>query len=81
METVFHPASELERTNLEAHVDLCYSRYMQLENRLTKIEDAVETIHNDIIEGQKSLVKVLIGTAGTVIAGMMSTIVVLLVNF
>jgi len=31
-------ATELEKENLEAHVDLCQQRYENLENRLTKIE-------------------------------------------
>lgn len=73
-------ATELEKTNLEAHVDLCYNRYLQLEQRLTKIEDKVDEVHKDIVEGQKGLVKVLVGTAGTVVAGLLSTIVVLLMN-
>lgn len=72
--------SNLEKTNLEAHVDLCYHRYIQLEQRLTKIEDKVDEVHRDIVEGQKGLTKVLVGTAGTVVAGLLSTIVVLLMN-
>lgn len=73
-------ATELEKTNLEAHVDLCQQRYMQLEGRLTKIEEKVDHIHKDITEGQKSMTKVLIGTAGTVIAGLLSTVLVLVMN-
>jgi len=73
-------ATELEKTNLEAHVDLCQQRYEQLEGRLTKIEEKVDHIHKDITEGQKSMTKVLIGTAGTVIAGLLSTVMVLLMN-
>ena len=73
-------ATELEKTNLEAHVDLCQARYEQLEGRLTKIEEKVDHIHKDITEGQKSMTKVLIGTAGTVIAGLLSTVLVLVMN-
>lgn len=73
-------ATELEKTNLEAHVDLCQQRYEQLEGRLTKIEEKVDHIHKDITDGQKSMTKVLIGTAGTVIAGLLSTVMVLLMN-
>ena len=73
-------ATELEKTNLEAHVDLCQQRYEQLEGRLTKIEEKVDHIHKDITEGQKSMTKVLIGTAGTVIAGLLSTVLVLVMN-
>ena len=73
-------ATELEKTNLEAHVDLCQQRYEQLDGRLTKIEEKVDHIHKDITEGQKSMTKVLIGTAGTVIAGLLSTVLVLVIN-
>jgi len=75
------PTTSLEKESLEAHVDLCALRYQQLESRLTKIEDKVEDIHEDITNGNKSMVKVLIGATGTIIAGLLSTIVVLLVSF
>jgi hypothetical protein len=72
--------TKLEKENLEAHVDLCEQRYQQLEGRLSKIEEKVEHIHRDITEGQASMTKVLIGTAGTVVAGLLSTVVVILLN-
>jgi tetrahydromethanopterin S-methyltransferase subunit G len=74
-------ATDLEKENLEAHVDLCQQRYEQLEGRLTKIEEKVEHIHSDIVHGNKAMIKVMVGTAGTVVAGLLSTIVVLLLNF
>lgn len=73
--------TELEKESLEAHVDLCALRYQSLDRRLTAIEEKVDDIHKDITEGQKSMTKVLIGTAGTVVAGLLSTIIVLLMNF
>ena len=73
-------ATALEKKNLEAHVDLCQQRYEALEGRLSKIEEKVEAIHSDMQEGQKSMTKVLIGTAGTIVAGLLSTIVVLLIS-
>ena len=73
-------ATDLERENLEAHVDLCQQRYENLESRLTKIETKVDSIHKDVVEGQKSMTKVLIGAAGTIVAGLLSTIIVLVMN-
>jgi|TARA_B100001741_G_scaffold298412_1_gene283965 hypothetical protein len=73
-------ATDLERENLEAHVDLCQQRYEALEGRLTKIESKVDSIHKDVVEGQKSMTKVIIGAAGTIVAGLLSTIVVLVMN-
>mgnify|MGYP001234069398 FL=1 len=72
--------TDLERENLEAHVDLCQQRYENLESRLTKIESKVDSIHKDVVEGQKSMTKVLIGAAGTIVAGLLSTIIVLVMN-
>jgi hypothetical protein len=72
--------SQLEKENLEAHVDLCAQRYEVLESRLTKIEQKVEDIHKDITSGQQSMTKILIGTAGTIVAGLLSTIVVVVLN-
>ena len=74
-------ATSLERENLEAHVDMCEQRYINLETRLDKIEAKVEHIHADINHGNKSLTKVIIGATGTIVAGLLSTIVVLLINF
>ena len=70
----------LEKESLEAHVDLCALRYEQLDNRLTNLETKVDDIHDDIINGQKSLSKVIIGTAGTVVAGVLSIVVTILLK-
>jgi hypothetical protein len=72
--------TSLERTSLEAHVDLCALRYSQLDLRLTSLEKKVDDIHEDIVAGQKSLTKVIIGTAGTVIAGVLSVVVAVLMT-
>jgi hypothetical protein len=74
------PTTDLEKTSLEAHVDLCALRYGQLDERLTGLEEKVEAIHTDIIEGQKSLSKVIITTAGTVLVGVISIVVTLLMK-
>ena len=74
-------ATELEKEKLEAHVDLCAQRYEVLEGRLDKIEKKVEHIHSDITHGNKAMIKVLVGATGTIIAGLLSTIVVILINF
>ena len=71
----------LEKTNLEAHVDMCALRYQNLDNRLTVVELTLRDIHSDIKSGQASMTKVLIGTAGTVVAGLLSTVVLLLMRF
>ena len=72
--------TSLEKQSLEAHVDLCAIRYKNLDERLDKVEEKIDIIHKDITDGQKSMTKVLIGTAGTVIAGLLSTVVVLIMS-
>jgi tetrahydromethanopterin S-methyltransferase subunit G len=72
--------TQLERENLEAHVDLCAQRYEVLESRLTKVEEKVDAVHTLISNGQQSMTKVIIGAAGTIVAGLLSTIVVILLN-
>ena len=72
--------TKLEKESLEAHVDLCAMRYLQLDTRLTNLESKVDSIHNDIVEGQKSMTKVIVGTAGTVIAGVLSIIITMLMR-
>ena len=74
------PTTKLEKESLEAHVDLCALRYGQLDERLTALEGKVTTIHNDILEGQKSMTKVIIGTAGTIIAGVLGIVVTILMK-
>lgn len=72
--------TDLERTSLEAHVDLCAIRYEALDKRLTKVEEKLDTIADDMKAGQNSLAKVIIGAAGTIVAGLLSTIVVVLMQ-
>lgn len=72
--------TSLEKTSLEAHVDLCALRYGQLDQRLSALEEKVTNIHEDILTGQKSLSKVIIGTTGTVIAGVVSIVVAILMS-
>ena len=72
--------SDLEKTNLEAHVDLCTERYKDLHDRLTAIEQGLSKMNNDMLTGHKTSQKTLIATAGTVVAGLLSTIVVILLK-
>ncbi len=73
--------TSLEKESLEAHVDLCALRYDNLNNRLSTVETTLKSIHEDLKSGQNSMTKVLVGTAGTVIAGLLSTVVVILMKF
>ena len=72
--------TELEKTNLEAHVDLCSERYKGLHDRLSNIEHRLGKINEDMKINHKSNSRTVITAAGTVIAGLLSTMVVLLIK-
>ena len=72
--------TELEKQNLEAHVDLCSERYKGLLDRLSAIEIRLAKMNEDMSVSHKSSQKTIIATAGTVVAGLLSTVVVILMK-
>jgi|TARA_R110000851_G_scaffold64071_1_gene146248 uncharacterized protein YhaN len=72
--------TELEKQNLEAHVDLCSERYKGLHDRLSAIEIRLQKMNEDQQVSHKSSQKTIIATAGTVVAGLLSTVVVILMK-
>jgi hypothetical protein len=75
------PVTKLERESLEAHVDLCALRYTQLDMRLSKVEDKLDIIADDMKKSNSSLIKVIVGAAGSIVAGLLSTVIVVLLKF
>jgi hypothetical protein len=73
--------TDIEKENLEAHVELCAERYKQIESRLSIIEDKVSSLHNAIQKSHLNTIKVLIGTAGTVIVGVLSLFGIIISKF
>jgi hypothetical protein len=69
---------DIEKTNLEVHVDLCAQRYESLDNRLLNIENQFVDLQKLIEAGNSSMTKVVIGTAGTIVTGVLSVLFVLL---
>ena len=72
--------TDLEKQNLEAHVDLCSERYKGLHDRLSAIEVRLGKMNEEMTAGHKSQTKTIIATAGTVVAGLLSTVVVILMK-
>ena len=72
--------TDLEKQNLEAHVDLCSERYKGLHYRLSAIEVRLGKMNEEMPQGHKSQTKTIIATAGTVVAGLLSTVVVILMK-
>jgi len=73
--------TDLEKQSLEAHVDLCAMRYMNLDTRLIVLETKMDAMQKDIVEGQKSLKTVLVTSAATIVSSVLGLIVVILLKF
>ena len=69
---------DIEKTNLEAHVDLCAQRYDNLDKRLTSIEFKFDKLQELIEKSHNSMAKIIIGTAGTVVTGVLGVLIVML---
>jgi septal ring factor EnvC (AmiA/AmiB activator) len=72
--------SDLERTNLEAHADLCAERYKQLaqaldsmDQRLTKLENSIQDIHTMLIQHQNQNQDRYLGWAAVIITVLLGT--------
>ena len=77
----------IEKESLEAHVDLCAERYNTMHEKLKVIETRQDTLYTIVLElkdkitsSHQSMTKVVIGATGTIMAGLLSTIVVMLIQ-
>jgi hypothetical protein len=70
--------TDIEKENLEAHVELCAQRYESLDKRLTNIEEKVGGLQKTIEDSHQSMTKVIIATAGTIVTGVLSVLFVIL---
>ena len=71
-------ATQSERKNLEAHVYLCAERYDRLEQRLEALEIAMQEMKQMVINESQRSTKIVIGSAATVIGGLLSTVVAII---
>jgi tetrahydromethanopterin S-methyltransferase subunit G len=68
------PTTELEKTSLETHVDLCALRYDSLSQRLEKLEAKLDGIDEKLDKFKAEIAWMLIKTAGSVIVLLLGTI-------
>lgn len=64
--------TDIEKENLEAHVELCAERYKQLDGRLSNVESKLGKLQETVEKSSLNTIKVLIGTAGTIIVAVLS---------
>ena len=67
-----------EHEDLALHVDLCASRYEAVEKRLTSLESKIDVIHNKIDSFRTDIVKILVGSAGTISVAIITLIVTII---
>jgi hypothetical protein len=73
-------STKLEKENLEVHVDMCAMRYEQLDARLGKVEERIDDVADLIQKSQASTSKLLISSTATIIAGVVSVIIAIVLK-
>lgn len=66
--------------DLDTRMALLEQSYQQVEKRLDKVEGKLDVLSEDMKAGQNSLVKVIVGAAGTITTGLLSVVIVVLMN-
>jgi hypothetical protein len=75
-------ATDLEKENLEAHVDLCEKRFQSMQDRLESVDCKVCEIHDKTFYKNRKIIKAAFITGGaTILASVMSTVVVVITTF
>lgn len=67
-------------SELDTRMALVEQNYENLNKRLEKVEEKIDEIHADILKSNAALIKVIIGAAGSIVTGLLSTIVVILMG-
>lgn len=73
--------TDIEKENLEAHVELCAQRYDALEKRLSSVEGKLSVLQQTIEASSLNTTKILVGTAGTIIVAILSLVGVIVTKF
>jgi prefoldin subunit 5 len=84
--------TDIEKENLEAHVELCAERYKNLEQKLDSFEKRMTTVEEHLVAIRNNITqkpagetsnsdKTIISIGTAIVAALISTITVLLVNY
>lgn len=81
-------STNIEKTNLEAHVELCAERYEKLETSLTNLENKVERLERHLQEIKTTLAgagdrqsKQLLAIGTAIISVLITGLITVLVHF
>jgi tetrahydromethanopterin S-methyltransferase subunit G len=67
-------------SEIETRIALVEQNYMNLEKRIDKVEEKLDNLRDDIKSSHVQLIKVIIGTAGTIVVGLLGTVGVIITN-
>lgn len=73
--------SDIENESLPAHTAICAQRYKQLDLRLITLENKMDAVQKEIIDGQKSLKSVIISSAASIVVALIGVIGTILMKF
>lgn len=65
-------------TDMDVRISLVEQNYQNLEKRLDKVEGKLDDIRLQMNNSQGALIKVIIGTTGTILVALISTIGIIL---
>ena len=81
-------STNIEKTNLEAHVELCAERYEKLENKRQSVETKVERLETHVLEIKQALAgagdkqsKQLIAIGTAIVSVLITGLITVLVHF
>ena len=74
------PTIEIEKQSLATHVDLCAQRYMALDERMGSVERKLDDVCKKVESLHADIWRVMIGTAGTVVVSIITTIGVIITH-
>jgi hypothetical protein len=64
--------------DMETRMALIEQSYENLERRIDKVETKLDSISQQMTNGQGALIKVIVGTTGTILVALISTIGIIL---
>lgn len=80
-------STDIEKENLEAHVELCAERYKQLETKLSDLDERMTKVEGYLIDIKETITKksgdtskTIIAISTTIIGAMFAAIITLLIN-
>jgi cob(I)alamin adenosyltransferase len=73
-------SKDIEKENLEAHVELCIQRYIGLEKRVESLEADIDKLKH-AADSSKSFIMTAVGVATAVISTVVSLTVIILDKF